>query len=180
MKKESKKLAGGVDKDFINNPEYRFLAIDPGKECGWAWYTLREGKWTVESGTCVGDQLGHVFAVLNSPGHRLVNCIVLEEPQKFGLMGVESFKQFMYSVHAWRILAEMRGIRVNLVKPSIWQSYFHLHNKRPHLERKHWKEKLRKFAETVTEIEIATSDEADALLIGEYWKSTFRRRPEEL
>jgi len=107
------------------------LSVDPGKRCGWCEiYTSGEKEGSTESGVIDGDDVYGVAYHLKMSATVLVieSQYAKRYVDKTGRSGInfKAVETLMLLAHRWIVLAELYGIEVVRVAPSVWQSYFHL------------------------------------------------------
>jgi len=137
------------------------LAIDPGKKAGWAAYTQGEYQG---SATIDGDSVKAVSSMID---YWQPDTLVLED-QFFRPRQLKGIKTLLRRRFIWEVLAEHLGVEsIEIVEASKWQAHFRV--------RPGDKLAIQKLARTLTGNEVEP-DEADAILIGEWFISEQQRR----
>jgi len=137
------------------------LAIDPGKKAGWAAYTQGEYQG---SATIDGDSVKAVSSMID---YWQPDTLVLED-QFFRPGRLQGIKTLLRRRFIWEVLAEHLGVEsIEIVEASKWQAHFRV--------RPGDKLAIQKLARTLTGNEVEP-DEADAILIGEWFISEQQRR----
>lgn len=95
------------------------LGIDPGDPAGWAKYV--DGEY---------ERSGLVHDVNPFTARDIIRAmapdILVVEDQHPGKCGWKSMRTLMRRRFIWEVVAELEGIRVEVVHPATWQAFFRL------------------------------------------------------
>lgn len=135
------------------------LAIDPGKRAGWAAYTQGEYQG---SDVVDGDSATAAASLLE---YWAPDTLVLED-QFFRPGRLKGIKTLLRRRYIWEVLAEHMGIdAVEIVEASKWQSHYRI--------KPGDKQAIQRLAHAIVGNEVEP-DEADAILMANWWDSVSR------
>ena len=143
------------------------LSVDPGERCGWC-RICADGHTVARRFSIVdGDDTDAIYGIIDM-GRKLTVLVIESQyakryTRKDGKSGINfrSVETLMLRAHRWIVLAELYGIEVVQVKPSVWQKYFHI--------KPGDKKAIIALASNIAGQPVE-SDAADALLIGEWYR----------